>query len=126
MEVEMMKKMMPVLSAVIEKESLILKVDETNSLVDVKPREQMLVDSDQLSFVYILEINDDYTYLVLPVEIWQVLKEAAVKSLSVVLTNQQSSLPLPMFIEELNYLIENIKGNGNYGEEMVGKVESTF
>lgn len=126
MEVEMMKKMMSVLSAVIENETLMLKVDETNSLIDVKPKEQMLVDSDQLSFVYILEINEEYTYLVLTFEIWQILKKAVDQSLSVILTNQKDSLPLPMFIEELNFLIENIKGNSNYGEEMVEKVESTF
>lgn len=126
MEVEMMKKMMSVLSAVIENETLMLKVDETNSLIDVKPKEQMLVDSDQLSFVYILEINEEYTYLVLTSEIWQILKKAVDQSLSVILTNQKDSLPLPMFIEELNFLIENIKGNSNYGEEMVEKVESTF
>lgn len=122
----MMKKMMSVLSAVIENETLMLKVDETNSLIDVKPKEQMLVDSDQLSFVYILEINEEYTYLVLTSEIWQILKKAVDQSLSVILTNQKDSLPLPMFIEELNFLIENIKGNSNYGEEMVEKVESTF
>jgi hypothetical protein len=126
MEVELMKKMMPVMSAVIENETLMLKVDETNSLVDVIPREQILVDSDQFSFVYILEINEEYTYLVLTAEIWQILKEAVNQSLSVVLTNHKDSLTLPMFIEELNYLIENIKGNSNYGEEMVEKVESTF
>lgn len=126
MEVEMMKKMMSVLSAVIENETLMLKVDETNSLIDVKSKEQMLVDSDQLSFVYILEINEEYTYLVLTSEIWQILKKAVDQSLSVILTNQKDSLPLPMFIEELNFLIENIKGNSNYGEEMVEKVESTF
>jgi hypothetical protein len=126
MEVELMKKMMPVLSAVIEKETLMLKVDETNSLVDVIPKEQMLVDSDQFSFVYILEINEEYTYLVLTAEIWQILKEAVDQSLSVVVTNHKDSLTLPMFIEELNFLIENIKGNSNYGEEMVEKVESTF
>ncbi|WP_230498831.1 hypothetical protein [Pseudoneobacillus rhizosphaerae] len=126
MEVELMKKMMPVMSAVIENETLMLKVDETNSLVDVIPKEQMLVDSDQFSFVYILEINEEYTYLVLTAEIWQILKEAVNQSLSVVLTNHKDSLTLPMFNEELNYLIENIKGNSNYGEEMVEKVESTF
>jgi hypothetical protein len=126
MEVELMKKMMPVLSAVIEKETLMLKVDETNSLINVIPKEQMLVDSDQFSFVYILEINEEYTYLVLTAEIWQILKEAVDQSLSVVVTNHKDSLTLPMFIEELNFLIENIKGNSNYGEEMVEKVESTF
>jgi hypothetical protein len=126
MEVEMMKKMMPVLSAIIDNKTLLLNVDENNSLVDVIPKEQMLVDSNQFSFVYILEINEEYTYLVLTAEIWQILKVAIAQSLSVVLTNQKDSLHLPMFIEELNYLIENIKGNSNYGEEMVEKVESTF
>jgi hypothetical protein len=126
MEVETMKKMMHILSAKIENKTLILKVDESNSLEDVIPKEQMLVDSNQFSFVYILEIDEEYTYLVLTDEFWQVLKSAVDQSISVVLTNQKDLLPLPMFIEELTYLIENIKGNSNYGEEMVEKVESTF
>jgi hypothetical protein len=122
----MMKKMVSVLSGVIESNRLILNVDEKMSLVDVTAKEQMLVDSDQLSFVYILETDGEYTYLVLQARMWPKLKEAVDKSLSVVLTNQKETLSLPMFIEELTYLIENIKGNSNYGEEMVEKVENTF
>jgi CHAT domain-containing protein len=126
MEVETMKKMMPVMSAVIENKTLILNVDKTNSLDNVIPKGQMLVDSDQFSFVYILEIEEEYTYLVLTSEIWYLLKEAIDQKLPIVLSNQKYELPLPMFFEELTYLIENIKGNSNYGEEMVEKVESTF
>jgi hypothetical protein len=126
MEVETMKKMMPVMSAVIENKTLVLNVDKTNSLDHVIPKGQMLVDSDQFSFVYILEIKEEYTYLVLTSEIWYLLKEAIDLSIPVVLSNQKNVLPLPMFFEELTYLIENIKGNSNYGEEMVEKVESTF
>jgi CHAT domain-containing protein len=126
MEVETMKKMMPVMSAVIENRTLILNVDKTNSLDNVIPKGQMLVDSDQFSFVYILEIKEEYTYLVLTSEIWYLLKEAIDQTLPIVLSNQKNELPLPMFFEELTYLIENIKGNSNYGEEMVEKVESTF
>jgi CHAT domain-containing protein len=126
MEVETMKKMMPVMSAVIENKTLILNVDKTNSLDNVIPKGQMLVDSDQFSFVYILEIKEEYTYLVLTSEIWYLLKEAIDQTLPIVLSNQKNELPLPMFFEELTYLIENIKGNSNYGEEMVEKVESTF
>jgi hypothetical protein len=126
MEVETMKKMMPVMSAVIENKTLILNVEKTNSLDNVIPKEQMLVDSDQFSFVYILEIKEEYTYLVLTSKIWYLLKEAIDQKLPIVLSNQKNELPLPMFFEELTYLIENIKGNSNYGEEMVEKVESTF
>jgi CHAT domain-containing protein len=126
MEVETMKKMMPVMSAVIENKKLVLYVDKTNSLDHVIPKGQMLVDSDQFSFVYILEIKEEYTYLVLTSEIWYLLKEAIDQELPIVLSNQKNELPLPMFFEELTYLIENIKANSNYGEEMVEKVESTF
>jgi hypothetical protein len=126
MEVETMKKMMPVMSAVIENKTLILNVDKSNSLDNVIPKGQMLVDSDQFSFVYILEIKEEYTYLVMTSEIWYLLKEAIDQKLPIVLSNQKYELPLPMFFEELTYLIENIKGNSNYGEEMVEKVESTF
>lgn len=121
-----MKKKLSVVSAVIDNHNLVLNVDEKVSLDNVTAKEQMLVDSDQFSFVYILEKDEEYIYLVLHEEIWPILKEAFEISATPILDNQREKLLLPMFNEELHYLIENIKGNSNYGEEMVEKVESTF
>jgi hypothetical protein len=119
-----MKKMIRVLSALIDDNYLQLHVNEQIPLKTITPKEQMLVDSAQFAFVYILEMDEEYTYLVIHEDIWPILKKAQGKS--VVLMNEIDTILLPMFSDELTYLIENIKGNNNYGEEMVGKVEKTF
>lgn len=121
-----MKKMVPVLSAIIDNNSLILNVEDNMSLLNIVAKEQMLVDSEQFSFVYILEVDGEYTYLALQEALWPTLKESLDQSLTTYLVNQERKILLTLFNEELSYLIENIKGNSNYGEEMVQKVEKTF
>lgn len=54
------------------------------------------------------------------------LKTGLEEKLPVYLTNEENKIELINFYEELEYLISNIKGNSNYGDEMVTKVESTF
>ncbi|MBS4188895.1 hypothetical protein KHA94_01505 [Bacillus sp. FJAT-49705] len=103
-----------------------LMAEDGCSIKDLKPMEQMLVDSDNLSFIYITDQNDDYTYVSIPDIIWVQLKRAIDLNMSVFLSNRHERIHLPGFIEELSYLIENIKGNSNYGETMVEKVESIF
>jgi hypothetical protein len=126
MEVSRMKNKVHVVSAIIENNTLSLHVEDHISLKDVDPKEQMLVDSENFAFIYILEMNQEYTYLVLNEGIWPTIKKGVQDSLPVFLINRSETLLLPMFNEELNYLIDNIKDNSNYGEEMVKKVESTF
>ncbi len=105
---------------------LILSLEQGYNTASIKPMEQMLVDSDHLAFVYILEVNDDYTYLILPEHLWRYLRDANQANAIVKLTNGNSELILPAFHDELSYLVENISGNSNYGEHMVEKVESIF
>ncbi|MFD2443207.1 hypothetical protein ACFSO7_04330 [Bacillus sp. CGMCC 1.16607] len=121
-----MAKKVYVLSIEKEEQSLKLIVDESIRFINAEAKGQMLVDSDQFAFVYIIEMDGEYTYIVLKEEYWPMLKEALDESLSAFLFNQSEELPLPMFNEELEYLIGNIKGNSNYGEAMVEKVETTF
>ncbi|MBY0121008.1 hypothetical protein [Bacillus sp. S/N-304-OC-R1] len=109
----------------IEKEIEII-AEEGLSVIDLKPMGQMLVDSDNLSFIYITDINDEYTYVSIPHTVWSELKKAVDGDAAVYLTDHKERILLPAFIEELNYLTDNIKGNSNYGEEMVEKVESIF
>ena len=86
----------------------------------------MLVDSDQLSFVYLMEEGNDYVYILLPEPVWDDLKKGYVESLPVFLQAEESRTALNGFHDELGYLVENIKGNSNYGENMAAKVESVF
>lgn len=103
-----------------------MEVDQQISLNQYRASGQMLVDSDGLSFVYLLEKEEDYTYIVIPNTVWKELKTALTEQLPVYLSNQSERLLLNQFHEELSYLIENIKGNSNYGEKMVNEVEAIF
>ncbi|MGN7398470.1 hypothetical protein ACTHO0_01345 [Cytobacillus praedii] len=107
-------------------EELVLQVEEGASILEMKPMGQMLVDSDQLSFIYVVDKDDDYTYISIPESTWPKLKNALENSAEVYITDQKDQLLLTDFHEELSYLIENIKGNSNYGEAMVEKVEALF
>jgi hypothetical protein len=111
---------------ILNKSELIIEIDSNFRLENVKASGQMLVDSLELSFVYLLENNDTYTYLKIPEIFWTDLKEVMTREISVSVTNGQEKINLVRFLEELIYLIENIKGNSNYGEEMVRKVEAVF
>jgi hypothetical protein len=103
-----------------------MEVDQQISLNQYRASGQMLVDSDGLSFVYLLEKEEDYTYIVIPNTVWKELKIALTEQLPVYLSKQGERLLLNQFHEELSYLIENIKGNSNYGEKMVNEVEAIF
>ncbi|MDQ0268718.1 hypothetical protein [Cytobacillus purgationiresistens] len=108
------------------KKQLFLIIGDDVPLSELVPKEQMLVDSDNLSFIYITEKDNDYTYIMLSDFIWRELNVALQNEGEIYLSQQDKLLPLPQFHEELSYLIENIKGNSNYGDEMVNRVESIF
>jgi Family of unknown function (UPF0738) len=122
-----MKKKIKIMKAEMNNnEDLVLQVEEGVSLSEMKPMGQMLVDSDHLSFIYVVDKNDDYTYISMPESIWPELKKAYEQRATVYISDGREQLVLADLHEELNYLIENIKGNSNYGDEMVGKVEALF
>lgn len=120
-----MKNRLTVTCAQTKNDHLHLVVND--SIVNLTPAEHMLVDSDQFSFIYLMENMDkDYTYIIVPEQVWPDLKEAMEENHPVLLTFKEEQIELINFQSELNYLIDNIKGNGNYGDEMVGKVENMF
>jgi hypothetical protein len=119
-----MKQKIHIQNAEIKENQLLLKTDLPIS--DLKAVGQILVDSDHFSFIYLTENKDDYTYIVLPESCWPQLKEALLLEIPAYLVSQGEKLELIHFHHELHFLIENIKGNSNYGEAMVEKVENTF
>jgi hypothetical protein len=119
-----MKKRITILNAIITDERLLLETNEPiNGLV---PSEQILVDSDHYSFIYLMEQQEDYTYIVLPEQIWPYLKQALEEKMPAWISTTEQQIELINFHDELDYVINNIKGNSNYGSEMVTKVESLF
>ncbi|MEW4285336.1 hypothetical protein [Priestia koreensis] len=87
---------------------------------------QMITDSDHVSFIYLVDINDQFTYVSLTKEVWPHLKEVLTHNKNVKLTINETEIELPGVKEELSYLVENIEGNANYGDDMVNEVERVF
>ncbi|WP_175638305.1 UPF0738 family protein [Metabacillus schmidteae] len=113
----------------IENNTLILEPEEVSSGLEqsvLKAQGQMLVDSDHLAFIYILESDDEFVYASLPHQIWPQLKEALDKDYQVEMKMSNYQVELENLLEELRYLLENIKDNANYGDEMESKVVELF
>ncbi|WP_099364327.1 hypothetical protein [Fredinandcohnia onubensis] len=87
---------------------------------------QMLVDSDSLAFIYKLENEKEFIYVSLPSSLWPSLKNVISEKQKVILHLEENELELIDIIPELEYLLQNIEGNTNYGNEMVELVEKTF
>lgn len=96
------------------------------SIEGAVPKCYMLVNSDEQAFVYILEKDDEFVYVSIPQSCWNEIKEVLTEQLTVWLQAGMNELELIGFSEELAYLIENIAGNANYGEEMEKAVKETF
>jgi len=95
-------------------------------LEKAKAKNYMLADSDELAFIYILEIEEEFIYVSIPSSLWGELKEAIDQNVPMFLFDGPVMLELSGMIEELSYLIENIDGNANYGEEMEKAVRQAF
>lgn len=96
------------------------------SIEGAVPKGYMLVNSDERAFVYIIEKDDEFVYVSIPQPCWKEIKEVLTEPLTVWLQAGTYELELIGFSEELTYLIENIEGNANYGEEMEKAVKETF
>ncbi|WP_408010729.1 hypothetical protein ACJROX_10625 [Pseudalkalibacillus sp. A8] len=95
--------------------------------VALEPSEQVLVDSDSLSFIYILETPDSFIYVSFPKESWTDLKTVITNEKDAILKlSNHEPILLKGIKGELEYLIENISGNANYGNEMMTSVEEIF
>ncbi|WP_156969488.1 UPF0738 family protein [Jeotgalibacillus campisalis] len=105
---------------------LILKGEQTDEIGKLEPTGQVIVDSEELSFVYLAEEKSEYTYLYLPDFIWPELIEAMKKNQKINVHIGENKMELKQLEEELNDLVLNIEGNSNYGDAMVEKVESIF
>ncbi|ARA97477.1 MULTISPECIES: hypothetical protein [Geobacillus] len=95
-------------------------------LAHVTPKRHMLVDSDALAFVYILETDDRFLYVIIPKQWWPELKAAFAEGEPIWLESEGMALELEQFGEELAYLLENIRDNANYGETFEQAVQEVF
>ncbi|RSD29421.1 hypothetical protein [Mesobacillus subterraneus] len=121
-----MSQRIKITNAKIENNELLLNTETKMKLDGLAATGQMLVDSDQLSFIYIVDQEDGYRYVTIPDGTWSVIKEGLDAGIDTFLNSDGEKLKLEGFGTEMEYLIANITGNSNYGEEMVTKVEEVF
>lgn len=122
-----LKRKIEVLKALITDDKLLLEtesVQEDTSKWIAKGH--ILVDSDQFSFLYILDDGDDFIYINIPENVWPDVNQAKKQRLPVYAVVNNRDILLDHFYQELDFLLENIKGNANYGEELEKKVENAF
>ncbi len=94
--------------------------------VSIQASGQMLVDSDGMAFVYLLEDNTGYQYLKFGQEVWPLLVSALKAEDDPTIQFGSQRIVLHNFKEELKSLVYNIEGNDNYGEDFSQAVELTF
>ncbi|MDX8362548.1 hypothetical protein [Cytobacillus sp. IB215316] len=122
-----MRKIITITSYEINEQIIQLCSNDTSiNITEGKDTKQMLVDSDQTAFIYIIECDEEYVYIEIPHACWKGLKQLLLHNYQAVLQVGNQRLQLENMKEELEYLINNIEGNTNYGDEMVSKVEEIF
>lgn len=87
---------------------------------------RMITDTDRLSFVYLIETGDHYTYLHFDHKDWEALRSIAKQPAPVFLSDGTHTIELLQFTDELIMLLHNIQGNDNYGHQFVASVEASF
>jgi Family of unknown function (UPF0738) len=125
----MMPQRLNVQSTAWEENKLILHVPNESSkeLLEWKDSERMLVDSDGLAFIYVLENNEGFIYISIDHNHWFEIKNALQKAADVIIRNEKGNeLTLSAFSREMEFLTENIKGNANYGQQMEDEVVKVF
>ena len=94
--------------------------------VTVKPAGQVLADSDAFAFIYIVEENDQYSYLTFNESLWPLLIDYMKKEQNPSVLIDGELIELESFYDEMTFLLFNIEGNSNYGEAFVERVECVF
>ncbi len=88
---------------------------------------RMLVDSDRLAFVYVLEDEQTLYYVRFEEAMWPSLKTFIERPKPFFIRLREGAfISLESIESELRFLIDNIRGNGNYGEKMEKAVQNTF
>lgn len=87
---------------------------------------RVITNSDDMAFVYAIDENNEFSYLVFPQAMWHYLLKTMQleKDPSVVIRSEK--VVLSGLYEEIQALIYNIEGNSNYGEAFVTAVEEAF
>ena len=101
-------------------------LNEKKQLSQLQPVGQVIVDSDNEAFLYIIEENDAYSYIGFPQAVWSQLVQMLKSGQQPYLKVEDGLMPLGQFADELEGLLYNIVGSSNYGGRFVEAVEKEF
>ena len=101
-------------------------LNEKKQLSQLQSTGQVIVDSDNEAFLYIIEENNTYSYVSFEKIVWPHLLQMIVSEQKPFLRVEDGQFELTQFVEELTALLYNIEGNGNYGDSFVQSVEVAF
>jgi hypothetical protein len=97
------------------------------------PLKRILVDSEQKQFIYVIETQQGWEHIRFPLRVWKTIDQILVQDQDLMLVtslNEEGealkSILLKDFNREGKELVMNMRGNANYGEEMVDIVEEYF
>ncbi|PEJ60802.1 hypothetical protein CN692_01555 [Bacillus sp. AFS002410] len=122
-----MRKMLEINGTIINEDGLFLLLDQSKlNLEQCSEVGTMIADSDESSLLYIIEEKEEFVYVTVPFEYWSDLKKASDQNLNVFLKVAEENLALNNWNDELSYLVQNVEGNFNYGEEFVKQIQSVF
>lgn len=113
-----------VLAIIHEKNKWTVTVEHLEAAMTASSR--MITDTDRMSFVYLIEAGDQYTYLHFDHKDWGALSLIAKEPGPVSLSDGEHQIELLEFHNELSMLLMNIEGNDNYGNQFVEEVENVF
>ncbi|MDQ0207883.1 UPF0738 family protein [Alkalicoccobacillus murimartini] len=93
----------------------------------LEPGKRLLVDSDGFAFIYILEDESGFHQVIFHQELWSQVREAYETKKAIHLDlHDNVHIELSHFHDEFDFLLENIQGNGNYGEDFEQAVNVAF
>ena len=101
-------------------------LNEKKQLSQLQSTGQVIVDSDNETFLYIIEENNAYSYVSFEKQFWSQLLQMILSNQKPFLSVEDGQFELTQFVEELTALLYNIEGNGNYGDSFVKSVEEVF
>ncbi|GAK00957.1 hypothetical protein [Geomicrobium sp. JCM 19055] len=110
--------------AIVDQKAMIIPKDDSFKVSSFKDAERMLADSDELAFVYVVENEGSFYQVRLPEMFWPILEEIYEHHYPVYLGKEE--LLLDSFQDEMEYLLDNIPDNNNYGSEMADAVVKHF
>ncbi|KOY82428.1 hypothetical protein I6G82_14720 [Lysinibacillus macroides] len=121
-----MRKIYTIETSNFEQDQLHFSLNDNEEKLQLKPAGQLIADSDDFAFVYLLDAGEDYHYLRFPLSSWENLVHILQKKENPILRIGEASIELTNFYDELEMLVYNIEGNFNYGAEFVQAVEQHF